>query len=368
MNNQINSNRLIFSESIKYNAIDKELKSDNKQCNRSEHKPVQMSSLNLVANFVPFLGKYKIIDAHGHINLTDKAANSYKKFGKDELTPDSINKAVNVPNPPGQDELEITHVAISNLTGLYADSHNPGEPSIISPKEASILAMKVCKDQNEKSKPHFLALLSCDPNPSINKYGNVNQRLKDIEELILSPDNKFYGLKFHPYHNNTDANSGYYDKYMELARKYDLPCFFHCAPDEHSNPLKTIELAKKYSDVPVILYHINLASDMYHYDQAVEKASDAINNDGANIYLELSWVDNLDRVMKAIRDAGEDRVIFGTDTSLGPMADPVLYRERIISIMNKIRETYNKDKAEEIIQKIFFENSKKIFKLENTDK
>lgn len=325
----------------------------------------QTSAKHYAANIVPFLGTYKIIDAHGHINRLSRSGEEYRKYrGKDGLTPEIIKNAVNVTNPPGQDEIIVTHVAISNLAGLNNKDYIPGEPTTINPKEASILAYEVCQASQVDKKPEFIALLNCDPNPREDHYGSLSKRIKDLEELINDPGKKFYGMKFHPYHNNVDGTSKAYDPFMKLASKYDLPCFFHCAPDDKSDPLKTIELAKRFKNVPVVMYHINLGADMYHFDRAVEKAKEAIEKSGANIYLELSWVNNLDRVMKAIRDVGPDRVIFGTDTSLGEMADPVEYRQRVVSIINKIRENYDEAKAEEIIQKVFYDNSKKLFKLE----
>ena len=49
----------------------------------------------------------------------------------------------------------------------------------------------------------------------------------EVIENLIKENLEFIGLKFHPEFTKLSANSDKYDKYLELARKYNKPCLFH---------------------------------------------------------------------------------------------------------------------------------------------
>ena len=63
--------------------------------------------------------------------------------------------------------------------------------------------------------------------------------------------------------------------------------------------------------MPIVLYHSGFKSN---HDSAFSVVKEATTKNDANLYLETAQV-NSDDVMRAIREVGVDRVIFGTDAT-----------------------------------------------------
>lgn len=213
----------------------------------------------------------------------------------------------------------------------------------------------------------------------------------NIEKLITCNE-KFYGLKFHPIDAKLNADSKLYDSYMELANKYKLTTVFHSGPiGTEASPQRIYNLAKRFPKVPVVLYHMSLAPGGEVADLAAEEISqrgleyakgkniwevrESWNQDGintvkealtkkdANLYLETSWT-KPETVVKAIKDVGANRVLFGTDAPIGDMgefATKERYYENVNKVQNAIRNEF-KEKADEIIEKVFYKNAERLFK------
>ena len=69
-----------------------------------------------------------------------------------------------------------------------------------------------------KSNPNYVLYATCQPS-----FGNP----QNIEKVLKIAPDKFKGLKFHPKQLDLKADAPSYDGYLELARKYKLPCLFH---------------------------------------------------------------------------------------------------------------------------------------------
>ena len=276
----------------------------------------------------------QIIDIHGHIgSFFDGVHQKFSTFKPEQII-DTINLSQND---------KVKNVFISNINGLIPNKNN----EVFANEEI----FNVC---NLEGKNMLLPLASCQPN---NPNGT-----KNIEKILNK--HKFYGLKFHPsltkfpIKNNEES----YLKYFALAQKKDLPCLFHCASDGFSNPEDIIALAKHYPKLPVIIYHTDLTGDKY---KAINKISEAINKNEANLYIDLSWIFDNNLLKYALEKLGENKIIFGTDTPIAEMGMAKNYKDYIENITSIIRkyfseknQTQNIDKA---IDKIFYTNAKNLF-------
>jgi len=122
----------------------------------------------------------------------------------------------------------------------------------------------------------------------------------------------FVGLKFHPEMNQFPADSQRIDPYLDLCGKYRLPAVFHCgSAGSNSDPKRIYAAARRHPKVPVVLYHMGFFGQ--HKD-AIAVVQESIDKGDALLYLETAQADP-DAVLRAIRQFGSQRVLFGTDAS-----------------------------------------------------
>lgn len=232
--------------------------------------------------------------------------------------------------------------------------------------------------------PVLAPLATCQPG-----YGNSD----NIKKLIEENPNRFVGLKFHPEQLKIPANDSRYYEYMKMASQQNLPCLFHSArtfdvdysgggigkASEFSNPMQIYELARKYKDVPVIMAHWGGDGEA-NIDFTTKCIIDSIKRKDANLFADISWVDcndpmkpNLKRIIEQLKaDDALDRIFFGTDAPLGRFSEggengispKQAYEDMVLNIKNMIRREFPQD-ADNIIDKIFYSNAARLFKLES---
>ena len=203
--------------------------------------------------------------------------------------------------------------------------------------------------------------------------------------------NKFYGFKFHPEQLNIPVSDNSYLEYLKLASEKNLPCLFHSARNfdinypgggvgkasNLSSPALIYDLARKYKDVPVVMAHWGGDGDV-NIDFTTKCIMDSIKRKDANLYADISWVDcndpqkpNLKKIITQLKEENAlDRILFGTDAPLGRFSvqgengipPKQAYEENIINIKNMIKKEFPKD-ADDIIDKIFYQNAKNLFKI-----
>jgi predicted TIM-barrel fold metal-dependent hydrolase len=308
--------------------------------------------------------KGNIIDSHSHLGewYNDK---NFQPSNLTDFAKDSFEITVN--GKKQTDEIEC--ILVSNLScllkkqdGKFLKNETDGNKELL----------EQCK-QNPKLKAEIVC------QPGVGKAENIDTLLKENEKDI-------YALKFHPQESNLPANDAAYEPYMKIAQKYKKPCVFHSDRiDTPSSPYKIYELAKKTPNVPVVLYHMSMASGgklselpqselkakgLEGVDDYVWNHREKWNRDGisvvkesiakkdANLFLEVSWT-KPETIIEAIKEVGADKVLFGTDAPLGEMGNAKDYRGRIVEVKNAIKQNF--DNADEIINKVFFENSNKLF-------
>lgn len=302
----------------------------------------------------------RIIDCHVHFSPKGKEKDFYgNDVGEAALT--NALEIANLPNNTNNDSVE--KALVTNLSCIDTQNHLEGAVPNQNETVGNTETINLCK-KNKK----LLPVAVCQPG-----HGSSAK----IKELLSS--NKFYALKFHPYYLGIVANDRLYDPYLEVAEKMPsikpdmyknpLPCVFHSAFGK-SNPQSICELAKRHPNVPIVLYHSTLETN----DNPNNKHEDAIrcveNAKQKNIYLELSWVDQdvvSNKIVEMINRVGEDRILFGTDASLGDYGKTHgnrYYLDRVNKLKQKIRDNFEPTRAEKIIDKIFYLNSKNLFGIE----
>lgn len=296
-----------------------------------------------------FSFKRSIIDSHVHVG-------SWNENGKTRNYTADIDVFIKN-NLENGDTIE--KILVSNLDCMARDSTNKFlQDEYLGNKKLLDLAK-----ENNKIAP----LITCQP-----KYGSVG----NIEKLIAENPNSFVGFKFHPEQLNLAANDKSYLSYLELAKKENLPCLFHTGSSNVSNPSHVYELAKKHPDVKFIMAHWG-AEEGGNYDKVTDFIIESAKDKKSKVYADISWVDcnnsqkpTLKKIITRLKEENAlDRILFGSDAPLGRfggvgengISPPKAYANTIDDIKNMIKKEFSKDEAEEIIEKIFYKNSRELF-------
>ncbi len=312
-----------------------------------------------------------IIDSHMHSGHWKRTQGAKELLNFDNDFMDRFVKSpleVSVQGVKQKDSVE--KAIISNLDCFVDDG-----------LKDEIAGNKAMLDFCEKN-PKFFALAACQPSKTNGNATNINR-------LISENPGKFVGLKFHPRNFKTPADSDVYRAYMYVAKKNNLPCVFHSdvsidetgnVADNISSPEAIYRAAKVYPDVPVVMAHMG-AGDAKSHQNAIEVLLKSIDNNDAKLYVDLSWVDwganglsssEQPSVVTLIKELQKrnatDRILFGTDAPLGCFGEalrenysPVqAYEKSVGDLKTVIKQNFN-DKADELIEKIFYKNADELF-------
>lgn len=301
-----------------------------------------------------------IIDAHTHLG----------KWEQNTFTLDTLDTFVKIPLENGD---VVEKMLVSSADCL-------GETNVLDEITGNkkLLGM-IAGNKN------YAALAVCQPNLT---QGDTSK----IKSLLDENPKQFVGLKFHPREMKLPADSLLYDKYLELAQEYHLPCLFHSDqsfdinyPDGYvskknlySRPEQIYTLAKRHKDVPVILGHMggNFGDNT---QAAVDLMVKSVNNGDATLYADISWVNcdttekpdiitAIKKLMTTEKGDMTERLLFGTDAPLGRffgsgengVPPRKAYSKTVEDIKKAIRNAFG-DKADGIIEKIFYKNADNLF-------
>ena len=318
------------------------------------------------ANSVNFSGK--IIDAHTHVGKWNDMG-TYRDNGLREL--DEFFRQ------PLADGDVVKKMIVSNLDCI----ENKGMLDELSGNKKML--------EIAKNDSRIFPLAVCQP-----KTGNV----QNIEKLFRENPDKFLGLKFHPKLHDIPADDVRFEAYMKFAQERKLPCLFHSQVNiqwdgsvgtvikersgwDKSDPRLIYRLAKKFSDVPIILGHTGAGGAPAH-EIAINTLIESIKNKDAKLYCDISWVDfagdgrvpeNHPNIIYLIKKCKEenalDRILFGSDVPVGTyglneaakrQTTPQLaYKKTIENLKRTIRKNFSD--AEEIIDRIFYKNAEELF-------
>lgn len=158
---------------------------------------------------------------------------------------------------------------------------------------------------------------------------------------------KFCGIKLHPSLNRYYIRFDFLKPVFAFAEKNELAIFLHTSKGVWSQSEKYEGLIKKFTKVPIVLYHSQ------PLDQAIK-----ITQQCKNVFLETSTL-TIDNVIKMIKVVSSHKIIFGSDAPIGfkKTFQPQEYSQTIKKFMNQL--------AKQDCENIFFNNANKIldFKL-----
>lgn len=298
----------------------------------------------------------KIIDSHCHIGQWNEN-NNLKDYTKD--------MDIFIKNTLDNGDV-VEKVIISNLDCM---TKNNNGKFLLNEIDGNKMLADYSRN-NSKIAP----LLTCQPG-----QGSVN----NIKNLFSENPKTFVGLKFHPEQIGIVANDIVYEPYLEFAKNKKLPCLFHSGGTKVSNPKAILNLAEKFPEVDIIIAHWG-AECGGDYDLVTDIIIDSVKNKKSKIYADISWIDcndqakpTLKKIIKRLKEENAlDRILFGSDAPLGrfggngennikPMQ---AYTQTIQDIKNMIKKEYSPSEADEIIEKIFYKNSKDLFFKNNKTK
>ena len=200
-------------------------------------------------------------------------------------------------------------------------------------------------------------------------FGSVNPHGGEeyVEERLgLIKDYGFKGLKLLPTIQFFNPADEAYDHIFKVAEREGLIVTIHsgCDPgpwedpsmSEASRPKFIGEVAKRHPNLKIVIAHMGSYSALYPgiwFDEAVEVARRY-----DNVYVDVAAVFSRSLVKRAVREIGEDRVLFGSDyPAIGG------YCDRARGMANCVRWALSIDLPARSLRKLMGENAARLLGL-----
>jgi len=137
----------------------------------------------------------------------------------------------------------------------------------------------------------------------------ANPRLPGyLEEALRFLDQpKFLGVKLHPLLDGYHPNDPIVHPLLEEVAARSLPVLVHCGHPIFTLPWSIEELARSFPQVPIVLGHMGHGNIVYI------NASIDVAERNPRVYLETSGMPMHTKIREAVRRAGSDRVLYGSD-------------------------------------------------------
>jgi predicted TIM-barrel fold metal-dependent hydrolase len=172
-----------------------------------------------------------------------------------------------------------------------------------------------------------------------------------LDEIRRGADMGLRGLKLYPHgHGNFPLDTPLLDPIIRLAQELGWIVVAHTDIDSKvCSPHLAIRLAKRHPDVPLVLAHMGMNSDVTHFIPDYVK-------DQPNIYLDTSDTPNLPEfVYKTPMALIPDRMLFGSDA-------PTLSPEVELKKVEVAEELYGLTREEK--RKILGENAARLYEID----
>lgn len=212
-----------------------------------------------------------------------------------------------------------------------------------------------------KKYPKLKPLIVCEPDRTQNA---------DAVRKLLEEHPEFVGLKFHPEFTKLPADSDKYDDYIKAAEEFDKPCLFHAGHiySMYSSPRLIYEKAKQYPKVKIILGHLSTGIS-YSRKAAIDIMVESIENETAQLYTDISWVEFGDLIMlvDALKYTKKgdytNRIMWASDAPVGAFSQQEGYYDKNLSeFINKFSEYYNDNK---MLNNLMYNNAKTLFSIKS---
>ena len=277
-----------------------------------------------------------IIDSHVHFGTS--------VWG--DATPDELLRIIG----------DVDYVICSNLEGIES----------VNFKDEYLCNFEMLKVAKKYSKIKPLAV--CQPNITENA---------DAIRKFLEENKDFIGLKIHPECMKLPADSNKYDKYLELAQEFGLPCLYHSGhiKSRFSSPKLIYKKAQEVPNVPIILGHLSTGPKQSHIE-AIDILLESIEKNNATLYVDTSWIDF---AFEELNETMEDTLmLIGAlkNTSKGDYTHRILWAsDAPVGKFNKQKGSYTRNlevfkkrvierfKDEELLNNLLFNNAKSLYKI-----
>lgn len=143
--------------------------------------------------------------------------------------------------------------------------------------------------------------------PWLSKLVWVRPGHTNEEELRRRLSDGAVGLKLHPAYDGYPGNTTELDPYLTAANEANVPVCIHSSPG-HSDPMLLQDLAERFPELPIVLYHTYLGP----HEGRIRAAH--LTQLRSNLYLETSWCRS-ETVEQLIGIVGPERVLFGSDAA-----------------------------------------------------
>ncbi|MBS0011459.1 MAG: amidohydrolase family protein [Bacteroidales bacterium] len=167
---------------------------------------------------------------------------------------------------------------------------------------------------------------------------------RDLEQFIKDNRDYIAGLKMHPSLSGIKLTDDRFTPYLELAASFNLPVQVHTENDGLSNVNYVEDIAATYRDTDFVMVHMGLNTGNGDAMNIIKKYD--------NVYGDTCEVKH-DNVIRAIRECGPDKILFGTDA----IVHGIDTYARYMPLLELIRSNFSREEADNVL----FRNCRRVF-------
>jgi predicted TIM-barrel fold metal-dependent hydrolase len=168
----------------------------------------------------------------------------------------------------------------------------------------------------------------------------------EIEKVVSDNRKLICGLKIHPTLSNLKFTDRKFYPYLEMAVNLSLPVQVHTENDGFSDVKFVGKMASVFPELKFIMVHMGMDSDNMEAISLIKQSE--------NIYGDTCVVKH-ENVIKAIRECGSEKILFGTDS----IVNGIDTYEKYLPLIKSIRQNFTENEASHVLGL----NSMTIFKL-----
>ncbi|MCL2483924.1 MAG: amidohydrolase family protein [Firmicutes bacterium] len=253
----------------------------------------------------------KIFDAHTHLPKIEEHFNFEKKKS-----------------------ILLKHLKEVNVVGAIVIADSEPTSPIGTPKE--------CVELFKDTKNIFVM-------GAISPLLDFEKRYIEIEDLLKNK--QIIAVKLFPGHEAFYLDDKRLEKVFKLCEKFDVPVAMHTGWEnpEFSHPQFIAKIAKEHPKLKIVICHLYYPLIDLCYQ--ITKEHKNVYYDISSIADEQENLEDVSLIFNTIAKENIDRIIFGTDYYMCSIADH-------IALVNSL------DIKEEDKQKIFYDNAKRLYRLE----
>lgn len=158
----------------------------------------------------------------------------------------------------------------------------------------------------------------------------------EVEKMLCENLNLFCGIKLHPSLSGMKLTDKRFYPFLELAVKLNFPVQIHTENDGFSDVKYVGKIASVFPELKFIMVHMGMNSDNAEAISLIKST--------ANIFGDTCVVPH-ENVIRAIRECGSEKILFGTDAVVKGIDTYSDY----INLAEKIRLLFTEKEASDIL-------------------